>query len=78
MFITLKRTFIKRPEVGQFDRMKMKVKFWAMWVGGNKGFTTWQEGLHGGTSGNKPTFPSAIIKCKYFTPLVDKFCKALC
>jgi hypothetical protein len=77
LFNTLKSTFIKRPEVGQFDRMKRKVKFWARGVGGNEGLTTWQEGLHGRTSGYKPIFPSAIIKCKYFTPTVDKFCKAL-
>jgi len=47
LFKTLKSTFIKRPEVGQFDRMKRNVKFWARvrGVGVNEGFTTWQERL---------------------------------
>lgn len=79
MFKTVKSTYIKRAEVGQFDRMKRNIKFWARGRGvrGNEGFTTWQEGLHGRTSGSKTIVPSAIIKCKYFTPPVDKFCKAL-
>jgi len=79
LFKTLKSTFIKRPEVGQFDRMKRNVKLWARvrGVGEKEGFTTWQERLHGRTFGTKPIFPSATIKCKYFTPPVGKFCNAL-
>jgi hypothetical protein len=35
LFKTLESIFMKRPEVGQFDKMKRDVKFWA--GGGGEG-----------------------------------------